>query len=189
MLKSLESILNKKITAPASIRAMLHGNQAQTGNKAVELGIIDTISTNLYSFAIGTGLDTAGAHLGPEGWLYSRGFAVVINSLTGGAYGAYRRGIFKLTHTTEKSAWLQQRVADLFVFNTAQTLIYGASLAVASYLSEGAIDWEKVKGGIIGLMKLSPLVAPTMGWFQDRMYEYCGFQAAAGQSEEGVYGR
>lgn len=144
---------------------------------------IDTISNNIYSVAIGTGLDTGGAHLEPMAWLGTRGFAAVVNTMTGAWYGVYRDFVYKLAKPVIEMAPVTGTIlADMFVFNTAQPLIYGSAAFISTLVFEGHADFEKAKRGAEGLILLSPFIGPSLGWFTDRIREYAGFRTAAEQA-------
>jgi hypothetical protein len=145
--------------------------------------IVDTFGTITYSLVAGAALDYA-AGLNLKGILVSRGYGTIVNSLTGALYGKWRNLIFKATKTTEKSSKPRQFLTDLLAFNTFQVPLYSSILSVASYVSEGKIDFEKVKDGSIYLATISPLIGPTMGWYMDKFRKLVGVKSAPQQAQK-----
>ncbi len=64
-------------------------------------------------------------------------------------------------------AKIRKSLVDLLAFNTFQVPVYGTAVAIGSFISEGKVDWEKVKNGCEYIAIISPLIAPTMGWYLD----------------------
>ncbi|MBW2999674.1 L-alanine exporter AlaE [Candidatus Woesearchaeota archaeon] len=147
-----------------------------------KIAAVDTGGNVTYSLIVGSILDYC-AGLDVVGILVSRGYATAVNSVTGGPYGWWRERVFKATKTKEKSGKIRKTLADLLAFNTFQVPIYATALTVASLVSEGKVDWEKVRDGATYLATISPLIAPTMGWYMDGFRKVFGVKSAA----EGAY--
>jgi hypothetical protein len=129
----------------------------------------DKASAITYSLITGGILDYAsGLSLG--GIVASRAYAGGINYLTGGEYGLWQERMYRWTNTTEKSGKLRKGLVDLLAFNTLQVPIYATAVTVASLVSEGKVDFEKVEHGARNLALISPFIAPTMrismNWFR-----------------------
>lgn len=147
-----------------------------------KVAVVDTAGAITYSIIIGSLLDySAGLNL--MGIITSRSFATAVNSVTGGPYGWWREQAFRFTKTTEKSGQLRRTLVDLLAFNTFQVPIYATSVAVASLVSEGKVDMEKVQSGATYLAAISPLIGPTMGWYMDGLRKLFKVKPAA----EGAY--
>jgi hypothetical protein len=143
---------------------------------------IDTAANISYSLAVGAALDYA-AGLNLSGIIASRTSATGINILTGGAYGWLREKTYKITNTTEKSHPAKKWVTDTIAFNLGQIPLYATAVTIASLASEGKVDLEKVKHGIIYLATVSPLIGPTLGIFTDTLRRMFKIKTAA----EGAY--
>lgn len=129
-------------------------------------GLVDTLGNVTYPLIVGSILDYS---TGLRGWgiVASRTYATAINAPTGAPYGKWRNFMFKLTKTTGKSNKVRQSLADLVAFNTFQVPLYSSVVAVGSLISEGKVDWDKVKHGAEYLTIISPVIAPTIGMYMD----------------------
>ena len=131
---------------------------------------VDTIANITYSLAVGGALDYA-CGLYPLGILASRASATAMNAATGGIYGRWREIVYRTVRPLETSGHARKSitmtVADLIAFNTFQVPLYGIGLAVGSFISEGHVNMEKVWTGMSFLASISPLIAPTLGWYTD----------------------
>jgi len=129
-------------------------------------GLVDTLGNVSYSLIAGGILDYAS---GLRGWgiIASRLSATAINLPTGAPYGKWRNLTFKLTKTTNESSKIRKSLADLLAFNTFQVPIYSSAVAIGSLISEGKIDWQKVEKGAAYIALISPLIAPTLGYYMD----------------------
>ncbi len=138
-------------------------------NKTKQIGkesIIDTVGNVTYPLIVGTLLDYASGLRG-LGIVASRTYATGINIPTGAPYGKWRNVMFKLTRTNKESSKIRKSFVDLVAFNTFQVPLYSSVIAVGSLVSEGKIDWDKVKNGAEYLAMISPFIGPTMGWYMD----------------------
>ena len=135
-----------------------------------------------YGLVVGALLDYS-AGLNVAGILASRTYATAMNSVVGGPYGWWRERTFKATRTNENSGKIRRTLVDLLAFNTFQVPMYATAIAIGSLISEGRIDWEKVRDGATNLAMISPLIGPTMGWYLDGFRRLFGIKSAA----EGAY--
>ena len=152
------------------------------GPKRGKEGLVDTLSNVTYPLILGGALDYAS---GLRGWgiVTSRVYATPINLLTGAPYGKWRNLLFKLTRTTDQNSKLRQSFVDLIAFNTFQAPLYSTAVAVGSLISEGSINWDKVKHGIEYLAMISPLVAPTLGMYIDGLRKLFKLKSASEKSK------
>lgn len=149
---------------------------------ASRTALVDTGGNVTYSLIVGIILDYC-AGLNLTGIVASRASATTINSVTGGPYGCWREQTYKATKTTEKSGKLRKTLVDLLAFNTFQVPIYGVAIAIGSLVSEGKVDFDKVRDGATYLAAISPFIAPTMGYYMDAFRKLFGIKSAA----EGAY--
>lgn len=176
--------------------------------------VVYTMANISYSLITGTALDFYSG-LSPFGVLCSRTYATGINSLTGALYENWRNYVFRkkdkilnskpiqylkemisktrLGKLAEKN-WIRKTInatpniaADLFAFNTMQVPIYASAIALGTFISEGKINWESVQNGAENLAKISPIIGPTMGWYNDRFRKFFGVQTAEEKSREPDY--
>ena len=138
---------------------------------------VDTLGNITYSLIVGSALDYA-TGLNLKGILASRAYATGVNSVTGGPYGWWREKIYRITRTKETSSKFKKGLSNLLAFNTFQVPIYGSAVAIASFFSEGEIDFEKVENGMINLAIVSPLIGPTMNWTMDKFRKLFGIRTA-----------
>jgi len=138
------------------------------GQETVKKVIVDTGSNITYSLIVGGFLDYCSG-LNFSGIVASRSSGMVLNIITGGLYGWWREQVFSFTKTTVNSNKRRLVLTDLLAFNTFQTYGYGIAVAVGCLYSEGKMDWEKVTDGITYLTVVSPLIAPTLGWYSDAL--------------------
>lgn len=73
--------------------------------------------------------------------------------------------MYEVTKTKEESKLLRKGLVDLLSFNSFQVPIYASAIAISSLFSEGKVDFEKVSDGSAYLASISPLIAPTLGWW------------------------
>ncbi|VVB56578.1 L-alanine exporter AlaE [uncultured archaeon] len=85
----------------------------------------------------------------------------------------------------EAKPWRRVLISDLVAFDTFQTIVYAAVVAVASRLSEGQVNVQKIKHGVEVILLASPILGPGMGWFMDRFREWFKIEPAS----ESVYRR
>ncbi|MEK6927329.1 MAG: L-alanine exporter AlaE [Nanoarchaeota archaeon] len=128
--------------------------------------LVDTLGNITYPLIVGGIIDYASGLRG-FGILASRSYATLINVPAGAPYGKWRNLIFKVTKTTDESSRIRQSLTDLLAFNSFQVPLYSTVIAVGSLISEGSINWEKVKHGAEYLAITSPVIAPTMGLYMD----------------------
>ncbi|MFA6461149.1 MAG: L-alanine exporter AlaE [Candidatus Woesearchaeota archaeon] len=143
---------------------------------------VDTLSKVTYSLVTGVLLDYFSAGYRGMEIFWSRATATGINTVTGHPYQRWREGWYQLTKTKKDSSELRKGLVELGAFNTFETYIYGASLAMGSLLSTGTVDFEKVREGMLGLITISPIIAPTLGWYMDGMRKIFGLNSASQQS-------
>ena len=135
-----------------------------------------------YSLVIGGALDyLSGLNL--TGIIASRMSATGMNAITGGPYGWWRERVYRSTKTTKNSCKVRKTFADLLAFNIFQIPIYGVAIVIGSLISEGRVNWEKVRYGTTYLATISPLIGPTMGYYMDIFRKLFGVKSAA----EGSY--
>lgn len=118
----------------------------------------------------------------------SRLYSIAANTSTGALYGMWRNLIFKATKTTDKSKNIRKYLIDLISFNTFQVPVYATAVGVASLISEGHVDMEKVGHGAAYIAAISPLIGPTMGWYMDKLRKVFGVKSApekANANQEG----
>lgn len=163
--------------------------------------VVYTVGNVTYSLITGTALDFYSG-LTPFGVLCSRTYATGINSLTGALYENWRNYVFRKKDEILNSKpiqYLKEKisktrlsklgekkiiraapnvVANLFAFNTMQVPIYATAIALGTFISEGEINWQKVQNGAESLVKISPLIGPTMGWYNDIFRKMFGVKSA-----------
>lgn len=88
---------------------------------------------------------------------------VSLAQLTGSPYQAYPEIVDYITQNSK----IQNSFTDLLAFNTFQVPLYASVVAVGSLISEGKVDWDKVKHGTEYLAMISPFIGPTLGWYID----------------------
>jgi len=140
--------------------------------------IVDTLGGVSYSLISGSLLDYC-TGLNFYGVLASRASATAMNSVTSAPYGKWRNLIYKILKTNKESSKIKKFLTDLLAFNTFQVPIYAAGIAMGSLVSEGKVDWDKVKHGSEYLTTISPLIAPTMGIYMDYLRRIFKIKAAA----------
>lgn len=146
--------------------------------------LVDIGGNVTYSLIVGSVIDYfAGLNL--TGIIASRTSATGINLVTGGPYGWWREKAYQATKTNEESGKVRKTLVDLLAFNTFQVPIYASVVAIGSLISEGKVDWEKVKDGSTYFMMISPLIGPTMGLYMDGFRKLFGVKSAA----EGAYSK
>ena len=148
-------------------------------------GWVDTLGNVSYSLAVGSALDYA-AGLNGLGILASRAYATGMNLPTAAPYGKWRNFVFKSLNTTNDSSKLRKGLTDLLAFNTFQVPVYASAIAVGSLISEGKIDLDKTLDGARNLAMISPLIAPTMGWYMDRLRGMFNLKSAAEKAGEEI---
>ena len=142
----------------------------------------DILGNVFSSLIIGVPLDySAGLNL--VGIISSRVFATPINIATGGPYGRWREKVFEFTKTDERNSWIRKKLVEIAAFNSFQIPIYATAVAIASAISEGAVDLEKVKEGVEYLAIASPIIGPVKGYFMNVSRRILGVRSA----EEGAY--
>jgi hypothetical protein len=147
-------------------------------NSSKKTVLVDTAGNITYSLITGTLLDLS-AGLDFYGIITSRATGTAINSVTGGAYGWWREQAYRITNTNNANGKIRKTIVDLLAFNTFQVPVYATSVAIGSLVSEGKVDWEKVKDGTAYLVTISPFIAPTMGWYMDWFRKLFGVKSAA----------
>ncbi len=151
---------------------------------AKRIVVVDTFSNVTYSLGLGATIDyRAGLNL--LGIIASRSFGTGANILFSGPYGWWRETVYRATGTTEESFWLKRAIPDFIAFNTFQTPIYGAVVALSSLVSDGYVDLDKAISGTRELATISPIIAPTLGLYMDCIRRLCGVRTAA----QGAYRR
>lgn len=163
------------------MKKSLENQLTETIPSKKKIAAVDTGGNILASLIIGTAIDTASG-LNVAGIITSRAYGTAMNCVTGSPYGWWREQSYKFTRTTEESGKIRKTAADLLAFNTFQVPIYATALSVASLVSEGQIDFEKVGKGSLYLATISPFIGPAMGWFMDKFRGFCGVKSAAGQA-------
>jgi len=78
----------------------------------------------------------------------------------------------------------QDKLVDLFVFNTFQVPIYGAAVAVGSLIQHGYVDLEKALTGAKNLATISPFIGPTMNGYMSKARELFRLKSAAEKAQE-----
>lgn len=145
--------------------------------------VVDTLGNVTYSWIAGSILDYC-AGLNGEGIMVSRISAMGINAVTGRPYGLWRDYVFEKMRTTDESGRIQRGVVELVAFNTFQVPIYAVGVMIGTFVSEGEVNWTKVKEGSEYLAMISPLIGPTMGWYMDGFRRMGGVKSAAERVEE-----
>jgi hypothetical protein len=140
---------------------------------------VDTFSKVTYSLVTGILFDYFGAGYRGMEIFWSRTSATGINTVTGHPYQKWREGWYRLTKTKEESSKLRKGLVELGAFNTFETYVYGTALCIGSLASGGRIDFEKVREGMLGLIYLSPIIGPTLGWYMDGIRKIFGIRTAA----------
>ncbi len=128
--------------------------------------VVDTASGITYSWIVGSVLDYY-AGLNFSGIVVSRTSATALNFLASAPYGWWKDQIYKWTKTNKESSRFRKYFTDLLAFNTGQTLLYATSLAIGGLVSEGKLNWEKVKNGVEYVAIVSPLIGPLMNIYMD----------------------
>ncbi len=146
--------------------------------------IADVVGNNLYGLIVGGTLDYF-AGLDAEGIAVSRLSGAIVNTVTGAPYGWWREKVCQITGTNKSSGKLRKGLADLLAFNTFQTPLYSLLVGIGSKVSEGEVNWDKMKNGAEYLAMISPLIAPTMGIFMNGVRKVFRVKSAA----EGSYGK
>lgn len=147
-----------------------------------KVATVDTGASISYSLVTGAALDYWSG-LSLSGIIASRSYGTAMNFFTSSPYGFWREKIHKLTRTKEESGKLRKGAADLLAFNTFQTPLYATAIAAGCLISEGRIDWEKVKSGVLHLAEISPFIGPTFGMYNDWVRKLFGVKSAS----EGAY--
>ncbi|MBN2567351.1 L-alanine exporter AlaE [Candidatus Woesearchaeota archaeon] len=173
----LDDLIHRIHEKYALVRNALHDKESRTYT-----GLIDTLGNVTFSLAVGSLLDYSSG-LDWRGIVGSRASASALNTTTGGLYGGWRDYIFRITRTTEKSHWLRNRGADLLAFNTFQVPVYAVALSVGSLVQEGEFDYYKVLEGCKNLAVISPLIAPTMGMYMNRVRKWFGVSTPEQRAE------
>lgn len=172
--KPLEELIDKAVT-----EEQVDSSRDASARKIAAVDIGGNIT---YGLVVGAMLDYS-VGLNAAGILASRTYATAMNSVVGGPYGWWREKAFKVTNTNEESGKVRKTLVDLLAFNSFQVPMYATAIAVGSLLSEGSVDWEKVREGATNLAVISPLIGPTMGWYLDGFRRLFGVKSAA----EGAY--
>ena len=149
--------------------------------KSTKEKIVDTIGGVTYSLIVGSMLDYS-SDLDIKGIIASRTSATGMTFLTSAPYGMWRNFVFKTAKTNDSSGNLRKTLTDLLAFNTFQAPIYATAVAIGSLVSEGRIDWEKVRVGSLHIAVISPLIAPTFGWYMDRIRKAFSIKSATEQA-------
>ena len=144
---------------------------------------VDTGANITFFLAVGSVLDYC-AGLNFSGIVASRAYATIVNTVTGTPYGMWRDFVYRVTRTTEKSGKARKYFADLFSLNTFATPMYVSSLAFGSFLSEGHVNWEKVKHGAEYGILISPFVGPAFGHYMDFARKMFGIKSAPEKAGE-----
>jgi len=170
MASTLEEIIvneGKKLSAKANVKEK----------------IVDTGSALSYSLVMGSALDWLSGLRFPA-IILSRSSAAAADSLTGALYGMWRDWIFKRTKTTEKSSKIKKYLTDLAVFDGFQIPVYATVVSLTSYLTEGYVDWAKVKHGVANLATISPFIGPLRGWYMDKARKLFRIESAPEKADE-----
>ncbi|MFH1802348.1 MAG: L-alanine exporter AlaE [archaeon] len=168
--------------------------------------LVDIAGNITYSFIVGAGVDCA-AGLNFRGIAISRTYATGMNCIVGAPYGMWRNYVFKKKEQIcgsgparyiskiikkrmpSEKLWklgrkLTNTTAELFAFNTFQAPLYGLGVAVATLISEGGVNWEKVMGGTRNVALLSPFFGLTLGWYLDKFRNFFGIKSAPDQAKD-----
>lgn len=145
---------------------------------------VDTASNVIYSLVVGSLLDYSAGLRTLAGILASRGTASFNNLVTGGLYGTWQDKWYAWTNTSKSSHWLRKGAVDLLAFDTFQPLVYATGLAIGSLVQDGTIDYHHLLDGCENLIKISPLVAPTMNLFMRGARKAFGLQTSAEKVED-----
>ena len=175
--EKLNHEIGKKKTMPTNLENLV--NQEGTTTKiSRKEKIVDTFSNITYSLVVGSVLDYS-AGLRGLGIVTSRASATGINTATGALYGMWRNYLYRTTHTTEESSRIQKCLVDWLALTTFQLPVYCTAIAVGSLCSEGNVNWNKIQNGATYLLEISPLIGPTLGWYQDFCRRQWGLKSAA----------
>jgi len=167
-----------KIPISPSIDEIVDGSDVIDIPSRAKIMLVDIGGSLTYGFFAGGTLDIC-AGLNMKGIVISRAYNTVINIATGAPYGWWREQAYRLTNTLKQSHWLRKAGIDFLAYNTFHTPMYTAGVGLASLVSEGEIDLEKVKDGAQYCVMISPLISPTWGWFLDRCRKMFGIKSAA----------
>lgn len=132
-------------------------------SKKTVADIVGTVSYNL----ITGGIIDYSAGLSASTILTSRLSRIPLYSVIGASYSWWREKAYQITKTTEESGKLKKIATDFISLNTFQVPIYVGLVAIGSYLTEGCVDWGKVKKGTTYLVETSPFISPTFGLYLD----------------------
>ena len=155
------------MTIKPGLETIVQRELSSAKNKSRKEKIVDTFSSVTYSLIVGTCLDYS-ADLRGCGIVSSRATATGINAVTGAPYGMWRNFLYRATHTTEKSSSrIQKGLVVWLALTTFQLPIYCTAIAAGCLFSEGKVDWNKVQDGATYIATISPLIGPTLGWYQD----------------------
>lgn len=140
--------------------------------------IVDTAVNVAAPLAFGAALDYF-TGLDITGIAAARGTSIATNAVSGAPYGMWRNHVYTITKTSESSSRKRKCLAEILSFNTFQMPLYGFAIAVGSLVSEGKVDWEKVRDGSLYLAAASPLAGPAMGYCMDYFRNWFGVKSAA----------
>ncbi len=147
-----------------------------------KIALADTIGNVSYPLIVASAIDYASG-LNLAGIVTARASSIPLNAVTGRPYGWWREQAYKLTGTKESSGKVRKTLTDLLAFNTFQVPLYASLVAFGSLVSEGQVDWNKVKHGATYLAEVSPFIGPTMGLYMDFIRKCFGVNSAAKMAE------
>ena len=145
----------------------------------VNKNLVDKITSTAIFTLPGAFLDyfVAGFTM-PFSVLTLRGLNGVANYKLGAAWEKWREmwhRIFK----ARRDNYVRRYLAEVTSFNTIQTEIYGATMAIASLIEKGYIDLEKVANGSCKLAIASLVTAPLAGSGMDIVRKFFGLKPAS----------
>ena len=136
---------------------------------------VDTASNVTFSLAVGTLMDCL-AGLTFTQVIASRSMMTGLNLGIGGPYGWYREKVFDLTRTKEDSSKFRKYISDLIAGETFMIPLYTSVIALATYVSEGEVNMEKVEAGARNIMIGLPFISPAFNYYIDRFRRWFGIK-------------
>ncbi len=145
-------------------------------------GIAGTVAAISYGLVVGGLLDWS-AGLTLRQMVPARGISAATNLGIGGAYELWRDSIYDFVGADNESSLLRRTLAEVIAFNTLQTSSYGVIIAVSSLIADGQVDWWKVHEGMENAAIASPAIAPTYGWYANRVRGWFGVETPGEKAE------
>ncbi len=140
--------------------------------------VVDIFSNITYTTVVG-GLMDYFSGLPLNGIVAARITSLGTNALTSAPYGMYTEFVYRITRTPEQASRTRKWVIDTLAFATFQVPVYSAVVGVGSFVSEGRVDFEKVKHGAEYLTLVSPLIGPTLGMYMNLCRKVTGLDSTA----------